>query len=66
MARFERLLVVAVCAGGVLAGCGQRGPLYLPDRNARVVTRPGVAAGSAPASSAPGQSPLPRADSAPR
>ena len=36
-----------------VAGCGQRGALYMTDRNARVVTRP--AAGSAPtgASSAP-------------
>ena len=37
-----------------LAGCGQRGPLYMPDRNARVVTRP--AAASAP-SSAPSSAP---------
>ena len=52
---FERLLVVALCAGALLAGCGQRGPLYLPDRNARVVTRPGTA-GSAPRSAAPASS----------
>ncbi len=30
----------ALVAPGGLAGCGQRGPLYMPDRNARVVTRP--------------------------
>ena len=42
-----------------LDGCGQRGALYLPDRNARVVTRP--AAGSAPAgaASAPASSSAP-------
>jgi predicted small lipoprotein YifL len=28
-------------AGGV-AGCGQKGPLYLPERNGTVVTRPGA------------------------
>jgi predicted small lipoprotein YifL len=39
-----------------LTGCGQRGALYLPDRNARVVTRP--AAASAPAdASAPASAP---------
>ena len=26
-----------------LGGCGQKGPLYLPDRNAKVVTRSGAA-----------------------
>jgi predicted small lipoprotein YifL len=41
----------------VMAGCGQRGPLYVPDKNARVVTHP------APAS-APGDSSAP--SSAPR
>jgi predicted small lipoprotein YifL len=25
----------------VLAGCGQKGPLYLPDEGGEVVTRPG-------------------------
>jgi predicted small lipoprotein YifL len=52
-----RLLIGCVILG--LAGCGQRGPLYLPDKNARVVTHPAAAApadSSAPAS-APG--PLP-------
>jgi predicted small lipoprotein YifL len=41
-----------------LGGCGQRGALYLPDRNARVVTRPAAASvpdgqSSAPASAQP-------------
>jgi predicted small lipoprotein YifL len=41
-----------------LGGCGQRGALYLPDRNARVVTRPATASqqdgqSSAPASTQP-------------
>jgi len=41
-------------AGGaalLLAGCGQKGALYLPDRNAEVVTTP--AAQSTPAPSTP-------------
>ena len=41
-------LVLSLLAG--VAGCGQRGPLYLPDKNARVVTRP-AADSSAPADS---------------
>jgi predicted small lipoprotein YifL len=36
--------IVLVCAGVAAAGCGQKGPLFLPDKNASVVTRP---AGSA-------------------
>jgi predicted small lipoprotein YifL len=55
-----RILIAMVLLG--LAGCGQRGPLYMPDRNARVVTRPAAAthaaAASAPAgSSAPSSAP---------
>jgi predicted small lipoprotein YifL len=41
-------------AGGaalLLAGCGQKGALYLPDKNAQVVTTP--AAQSTPAPSTP-------------
>jgi predicted small lipoprotein YifL len=37
----------------IIAGCGQRGPLYVPDKNARVVTHPAMA-------SAPGDSSAPR------
>jgi len=39
-------LAVTLAAGG----CGQKGPLYLPDKNARVVTAP---AGSAPPATPP-------------
>ena len=35
----------------LLAGCGQKGALYLPDKNAQVVTTP--AAQSTPAPSTP-------------
>jgi predicted small lipoprotein YifL len=30
-------------AGVLLAACGQKGPLYLPDQGGEVVTRPGGA-----------------------
>jgi predicted small lipoprotein YifL len=33
------LVAAAVLAG--LAACGQKGPLYLPDKGGEVVTRPG-------------------------
>jgi predicted small lipoprotein YifL len=62
--RFARKLwplpgLIACTLLGV-AGCGQRGPLYMPDRNARVVTRPAAntAGSSAPAAaSAPSSAP---------
>jgi len=33
----ERLIVYAGIALVLLGGCGQKGPLYLPDKKARVV-----------------------------
>ena len=53
------VLGLAACALVGLAGCGQRGPLYMPDRNARVVTRPAASApaASSAASSAPSSAP---------
>lgn len=47
---------LVICASVVIAGCGQKGPLYLPDKNASVVTRPGAGAGAAqPAPAQPQQ-----------
>ena len=46
-ARVARLAALAGLAAlaVALAGCGQKGPLYLPDEGARdIVTRPGPAA----------------------
>jgi predicted small lipoprotein YifL len=43
--------VVLVGASLVAAGCGQKGPLFLPDKNASVVTRPAPA----PAATTPAQ-----------
>ena len=45
--------VVLVGAGLVAAGCGQKGPLYLPDKNASVVTRPGNATATTPPETTP-------------
>jgi predicted small lipoprotein YifL len=33
-----RLLLLSLLA--LLAACGQKGPLYLPDKNTKVITRP--------------------------
>jgi predicted small lipoprotein YifL len=40
--RLRNLIPAALLAGlvGSLAGCGQKGPLYLPDKGGDVVTRP--------------------------
>jgi predicted small lipoprotein YifL len=54
--------VIGVSAALALAACGQKGPLYLPDKNARVITTGAPA--PAPAQSAPAQS-APQAQSAP-
>jgi len=37
-------VVVIGAAAAVLAACGQKGPLYLPDKGGEVVTRPAAAA----------------------
>jgi polar amino acid transport system substrate-binding protein len=50
----RRLTLLAVA---LLGGCGQKGPLYLPDKGGAVVTPP-------PAAPAPGATPAP-AQSAP-
>ena len=47
---------VAIATVAVLAGCGQKGPLYLPDKGGEVVTRPGGGAAQqqAPQNQPPG------------
>lgn len=56
-ARFAALIAVA----SVLAACGQKGPLYLPDKGGEVVTRPGGQATQqqAPQSQPPGSQAAP-------
>jgi predicted small lipoprotein YifL len=46
-------LIVALLAAGLLAlaGCGLKGPLYLPEKTGNVVVRPG--AGSSPPAAEP-------------
>ena len=40
--------VFIVGASVVLGGCGMKGPLFLPDKNASVVTRPGTSGTTTP------------------
>jgi predicted small lipoprotein YifL len=50
---------VAFGATLLLAACGQKGPLYLPDTGGEVVTRPGGAAQSTPQPSQQPPQPIP-------
>ena len=45
--------VVLIGALVVAAGCGQKGPLYLPDKNASVVTRPANTTATTPPATTP-------------
>lgn len=49
--------VLMICGSVIAAGCGQKGPLYLPDKNASVVTRPAGTNNPPAAQPAPGQQP---------
>jgi predicted small lipoprotein YifL len=50
-------VVVAASLAALVAGCGQKGALYLPDKNGAVVTAPAepAPAPTAPAEATPGQ-----------
>ena len=48
--------VLMICGSVIATGCGQKGPLYLPDKNATVVTRPAGTNNPPPAQPAPGAS----------
>jgi predicted small lipoprotein YifL len=50
-------VILSACVAMAVAGCGQRGALYMPDKNASVVTRAGASAPSAAPSSAPAAAP---------
>ena len=52
------LLIATVALTG--SGCGQKGPLYLPDKNAKVATSP--AATVAPPAATPAATPKPKAN----
>ena len=53
--------ILALGVALLLAGCGQKGALYLPDKNAQVITTP---AASAPAPPAAPQSTPPQSNPA--
>jgi predicted small lipoprotein YifL len=50
--RMRWIAAVTLLAGAaaLLAGCGQKGPLYLPDKGGEVVTRPAGQTQQAPQS----------------
>jgi predicted small lipoprotein YifL len=52
----------AAALAALLSGCGQKGPLYLPDKNAAVVTAPTQPA--PPATTAPAPTPAAAPDTA--
>jgi predicted small lipoprotein YifL len=52
-------LVLSLGLVCLCAGCGQKGPLYLPDKNGSVVTSQPAA--TAPATAAPATTPAPAA-----
>jgi len=57
---FSRASVGVVLATTLaLAGCGQKGPLYLPEKPGAVVTAPATAPAPPPPPAAPGQPPQP-------
>jgi predicted small lipoprotein YifL len=62
MAMVDKARVLSMCllfAG--LIGCGQKGPLYLPDKGGDVVTRPaGQTQQPSPQRQAPPQQPAPQ------
>jgi len=51
------ILLLMVAGGVVVAGCGQKGALYLPDKNAAVVTRPAGAESNNPPPAQPAPPP---------
>ena len=55
--------VVMAAAGILLAACGQKGALYLPDQGGEVVTRPG---GQAQGSRSPETAPQPSTQTPPQ
>jgi len=63
-ARASRLWIGALGAAVVCAGCGFKGPLYLPERNPTVVTHPAAKnKGKTPQS--PSSPPAPQPQSSP-
>ena len=60
----KTVILLLMAAGSiVVAGCGQKGALYLPDKNAAVVTRPAGAESNNPAPAQPAPPPSERPQS---
>ena len=57
-------LGVAAALMTLLSGCGQKGPLYLPDKNAAVVTAPAQPATTPPQTTPPQTTPAAAPDTA--
>jgi len=57
----KTMLAAAILAAAVLltAGCGQKGPLYLPEKGAVLVKAPPAATSPAASPPAPAASPVP-------
>ncbi|MDB6087982.1 MAG: hypothetical protein JWN85_766 [Gammaproteobacteria bacterium] len=52
----KRLSWILIASAGIAAaGCGQKGPLVLPDKNAKVITRPAGPRATPPAQTPSGQ-----------
>jgi predicted small lipoprotein YifL len=56
----RRAALLAASAAVLATGCGQKGPLYLPDQNAAVVTAPAAEPAPAPPPPAAPNSPQPK------
>ena len=57
-------LGVAAALMTLLSGCGQKGPLYLPDKNAAIVTAPAQPATTPPQTTPPQTTPAAAPDTA--
>ena len=53
MRTYASVLLLAAASAALLAGCGQKGPLYLPEKSGAVVTTPAAPAAPATPTSAP-------------
>ena len=58
-----RLLVPLLVLATALAGCGLKGPLYLPEKSKEVVVRPAPGAPAQPATAPEAQPPGPAGES---
>jgi len=60
MSRGSAARVLAAALFGLLAGCGQKGPLYLPDKKPATVTPPATAPATPAPTAQPGAPATPK------